>query len=105
MRHVDRRSFATHFHILAMAGALSLAWGCTDVGTDTAYEPALSYGFGPTESYETGLTLGWISAGQPTAERLQEVIDEGGVIISLRYPHEEPFDERSFIEERRARRS
>jgi protein tyrosine phosphatase (PTP) superfamily phosphohydrolase (DUF442 family) len=51
-----------------------------------------------TESYESDVGDGWIAAGQPTAARVEDVVTQGGRIISLRYASEETFDEQMLVE-------
>lgn len=51
-----------------------------------------------TESYEADIGDGWIAAGQPTEERLTEVVNLGARVITLRAASEESFDEQALVE-------
>jgi protein tyrosine phosphatase (PTP) superfamily phosphohydrolase (DUF442 family) len=51
-----------------------------------------------TESYEADIGDGWIAAGQPTEERLTEVVTLGARVITLRAQSEETFDEQALVE-------
>ncbi len=44
-----------------------------------------------------------ISAGQPDEARLREVLDEGATVVTLRRPHEDPFDEDRMVAAQRGR--
>lgn len=52
----------------------------------------------PVGANEHDIGYGWIGAGQPTEERLTEVVDAGARVLSLRYPDEDPFDEQALVE-------
>lgn len=47
---------------------------------------------------EHELQGGWIGAGQPSEARLQEVVERGARVITLRGTSEEPFDEQAAVE-------
>jgi protein tyrosine phosphatase (PTP) superfamily phosphohydrolase (DUF442 family) len=51
-----------------------------------------------TESYESDIGGRWISAGQPTDVRVEDVVGQGATVISLRLSSEDPFDEPALIE-------
>lgn len=65
--------------------------GQGDAGTG---EPAIL----ATESYEANVSFGWIAAGQPSPERLTDVVNQGARILSLRYENEETFGEQALVE-------
>jgi len=75
--------------------------GTSPGGTATAgssAEPGSAGELRATQSHESGVDHGWIVAGQPTQERLREVVSLGARVISLRLPAEDPFDEKALVE-------
>ncbi len=74
-----------------------------DAGNDTAStSDAADSGDSPTlsatESNEADILYGWVAAGQPTEERVEEIVATGATIISLRLESEDPFDEPGLID-------
>ena len=65
-----------------------------DVGSDLEALPTLQ----ATESHEADVLYGWVTAGQPSQDRVREVVATGATIISLRLPAEDPFDEPGLID-------
>lgn len=53
----------------------------------------------PVGSSEHDIGSGWIGAGQPSEERLREVVAAGARVISLRYADEDPYAEQAVVEE------
>lgn len=51
-----------------------------------------------TQSHEAEILYGWLAAGQPSEDRLREVVEQGAVVISLRAVAEDPFDEPALVE-------
>lgn len=51
-----------------------------------------------TEGHEHEVEGNWLVAGQPSEARLTELVELGAVIISLRTPGEDPFDEQGLVE-------
>ncbi len=60
----------------------------TDTGTVSTGDP-----FAALLWYEHSLDDGWIGAGQPSMDRLDQAFDVGMQVITLRTLDEEPFDE------------
>ncbi len=52
----------------------------------------------PVAGAEHDIGHGWIGFGQPSQDRLREVVGQGARVISLRYPEEESFDEQALVE-------
>lgn len=47
---------------------------------------------------EHDIGYGWVGGGQPSEERLTEVVTAGARVISLRYADEDPFAEQALVE-------
>ncbi len=47
---------------------------------------------------EADILYGWVAAGQPSEQRVREIIATGATIISLRAVSEDPFDEPALID-------
>lgn len=65
-----------------------------DASTDAEVLPTLVASGGN----EADILYGWVAAGQPSEQRVREVIATGATIISLRAASEDPFDEPALIE-------
>ncbi len=51
------------------------------------------------EGHERDIGGNWLCAGQPSEGRVRALVDQGAVIISLRTPGEDPFDEPGLVAE------
>lgn len=85
-------------------GACTQACQPPDAGTSA--EDAASPDAGPERPTlraigpgEADLLYGWVAAGQPSRQRIEEIVDTGATIISLRLPSEDPFDQAALIDD------
>lgn len=80
------------------SGGTGGSGGSQSAGTGGTGGTDVGGSFVPTEDHEADIGEGWIAAGQPSEERLTEVVNLGARIITLRPAVEDPYDEQALVE-------